>query len=81
MVPRSSTQTLIKALQLLARDIQSQDGVATAALLEAADRMEEMQTALRDFIEVGCEQYDMDCGEQGSQAIKAARHALGEEEE
>lgn len=38
---RSSTSTLIVALRILARDIQSGDGVANAAIAEAADRLEE----------------------------------------
>lgn len=41
-VPRTPTPTIIKALTILARDIESQDGVATAALLEAAQRMGEL---------------------------------------
>lgn len=40
---RSSTETLIGALRILSRDIQSGDGVANMAIAEAADRMEEMQ--------------------------------------
>jgi cell division protein FtsB len=40
---KSSTHTLISALRILARDIQSGDGVANMAIAEAADRMEEMQ--------------------------------------
>lgn len=39
---RTPTPTIIKALTILARDIESQDGVATAALLEAAQRMGEL---------------------------------------
>ena len=38
----SKTETIIGALQVLANDIQSQDGVANAAIAEAADRMEEL---------------------------------------
>ena len=41
--PRSSTETLIAALRVLARDIQSDDGVANAAIAEAADRLEEFR--------------------------------------
>lgn len=37
---RSSTPTLIAALRILARDIQSGDGAANAAIEEAADRLE-----------------------------------------
>lgn len=42
----SDTTTLIAALRILARDIYCEDGVATAAIAEAADRMEEMRLAI-----------------------------------
>lgn len=44
---RSSTETLIKALQLLAKEIESPDGVANAAIAESAGRMAEL---LKDCI-------------------------------
>ena len=44
--PRSSTTTIIAAMRALARDIDSPDVVANAAILEAAERMEEMLDAL-----------------------------------
>ena len=37
--PRSSTDTLIAALMILANDIQTEDGVANSALAEAAMRL------------------------------------------
>ena len=40
---RSSIETLIKAMKILSEDIQSGDGVANAAILEAAERLEELQ--------------------------------------
>ena len=40
--PRTSTAHLIDALRILSRDIQSPDGVANAAIAEAADRLEEL---------------------------------------
>jgi hypothetical protein len=40
--PRSSTESLIAALRVLARDIQSDDGIANAAITEAADRLDEL---------------------------------------
>jgi hypothetical protein len=43
---RSSTETLIEALRILANEIQSEDGVANAAIAEAADRMEELCSEL-----------------------------------
>ena len=39
---KSSTETLIAALRVLANDIQSQDGVANAAISEAADRLQQL---------------------------------------
>jgi hypothetical protein len=39
---RSTDETLISALRILARDIQSEDGVANAAIAEAADRLAEL---------------------------------------
>lgn len=39
---KTDTTTLIKALRILSNDIQSDDGVANAAIAEAADRLEEL---------------------------------------
>jgi hypothetical protein len=39
---RSSNESLIAALRVLARDIHSDDGIANAAMAEAADRLEEL---------------------------------------
>jgi hypothetical protein len=41
---KSSTETLIKALHILSKDIKTDDGIANAALTEAAYRMEELHT-------------------------------------
>lgn len=40
---RSSTETLIVSMLVLAKNISSEDGVANAAIAEAADRLEELQ--------------------------------------
>jgi hypothetical protein len=57
---RSKTETIISALRVLAQDIQTQDGVANAAIAEAADRMEELCSELsfyrklnKNFVEAG----------------------------
>lgn len=50
MPPRSSTPTLISALRILARDIQSGDGVANAAIAEAAERLEEVDRILQALL-------------------------------
>jgi len=44
--PRSSTTTIIAAMRALARDIESPDRVANAAILEAAERLYEMHGLL-----------------------------------
>lgn len=46
---RSATETLIAAMRILARDIQSGDGVANAAIAEAADRLEEQHTHIAEL--------------------------------
>ena len=40
---KTDTTTLIESLEILARDIQSGDGVAAAAIFEAAVRLRELQ--------------------------------------
>ena len=42
---KSKTESLISALRVLARDIQTDDGVVNACLEEAAGRLEELQRA------------------------------------
>lgn len=41
---RTDDKTLIAAMRILARDIESGDGVANAAIAEAATRLEELTT-------------------------------------
>jgi len=47
---KTDTPTLIKAMRILARDIQSGDGVANAAIAEAADRLEEQSVAIEGLM-------------------------------
>ena len=44
---RTSTETLVSAMRALANDIQSEDGVANAAIQEAAQRLEEQQDRIK----------------------------------
>lgn len=48
---KSSTETLIKALRSLSRDISCEDGVATAVIAEAADRIAELEASIRRLSE------------------------------
>jgi len=43
----SSSATLVSAMRILANDIQSDDGVANAAIMEAADRIEQLLEAVK----------------------------------
>lgn len=43
---KTDDKTLISALRILVRDIQSDDGVANACIAEAADRLEELKDML-----------------------------------
>jgi hypothetical protein len=47
---KSSTESLVSALRVLARDIQTDDGVVNACLEEAAGRLEELQRELIECI-------------------------------
>lgn len=44
--PRTDSATLAKAMRILSQDIQSEDGVANAAIYEAADRIEQLEREL-----------------------------------
>ena len=46
---RSSNKTLADALRILAQDIESVDGVANAALQEAADCIDELALEVEDL--------------------------------
>lgn len=45
----ANAETCIKALRALAQDIQSEDGVANAALHECADRMEQLHERINQL--------------------------------
>jgi len=51
---RSSTNTLIKALEILSKDIVSEDGIANVAIMEASERLKE-ESEILDFIFENCE--------------------------
>ena len=47
---KSETETIISALRVLARDIQTDDGVVNSCLEEAAGRLEELQRANKNTL-------------------------------
>ena len=57
MTHKTDNATLAKALRILAVDIQSDDGVANAAIAEAAERIDELAAiSLLLLRETSCEQ-------------------------
>ena len=50
---RAKTTTIEQALRILSRDIVSGDGVADAALIEAAERLAEMRGLLQAALPAG----------------------------
>jgi hypothetical protein len=54
-VSDTSTETLVNAMRLLAAEIQSEDGVANAAIYEAADRLEEQHSKIERLVNAGDE--------------------------
>lgn len=48
--PQSSTQTLIEAMQILAKVIETDDGVINSAMLEASQRLEQQRDLLRECL-------------------------------
>jgi len=54
---RTSTETLIAAMHILATQIQSDDGVANAVIAEAAQRLEEQQERIKRLEEAGDEMH------------------------
>ena len=49
---KSSTATLIKALEILSKEIQSEDGVANATIAEAADRLKLLNNTIIELKEI-----------------------------
>lgn len=67
---RTETTVLIDAMRILAQDIQSEDGVANAAIAEAADRLEELNAELEQALKA------KDAAEQERDQLKANLHAV-----
>lgn len=81
----SSVETLIAAMRVLSNDIQSGDGVANAAIAEAADRLERLHAALieiRDsrfcsYENSGSGQYGIGVADGHRYCANIARDAIG----
>jgi hypothetical protein len=61
---KSSTQTLISALQILASDIKTEDGIINACLLEAAERLRELSEELEDCHQLNKDTFEIFYGQE-----------------
>jgi hypothetical protein len=52
---RTDIKTLIEAMRILSEGIQSEDGVANAAIAEAADRLQEQDYFIKQLLNAGDE--------------------------
>lgn len=73
----SSSATLVAAMRILANDIQSEDGVANAAISEAADRIEQLEASIKQIHkDYGCEVRDP-CGTIWDYCERVRQKAIG----
>lgn len=57
MMQKTDTETLASAMRILAIEIESEDGIAKAAISEAADRLEELAAIALELLKsTRCEQ-------------------------
>ena len=68
---RTSTNTLIKSMMVLAEQIESSDGVANAAIAEAAGRLRELDSALREVCSSISNCQVINCDEHSVEAAKS----------
>jgi hypothetical protein len=61
---KSSTQTLIAALRVLAQDIETEDGIVNSCLLEAADRLRELSAELEDARQLNKDTFEIFYGQE-----------------
>ena len=60
---KTDTGTLIAALRILARDIESEDGIANSCIAEAANRLEELDALATEVVQASSrgDQYFIAC--------------------
>ncbi len=58
---RSSTETIIAALRILSVEIKSGDGIANAAIAEAAERMKELREAMIKICDESFDGFNAGC--------------------
>lgn len=57
MMQKTDTETLASAMRILAIEIESEDGIAKAAIAEAADRLDELAAIALELLKsTRCEQ-------------------------
>jgi hypothetical protein len=79
---KSDTKTIIETMRILANEIYCEDGVATAAIAEAADRLEELEAQLKEAQEYADKlvaHKDMLCLPKDLQNLRAANSQFATE--
>jgi hypothetical protein len=79
---KSDTKTIIGAMRILSREIYCEDGVATAAIAEAADRLEELEAQLKeaqDYADKLVAHKDMVCLPKDLQNLRTANSQFATE--
>ena len=79
---KSDTKTIIGAMRILSREIYCEDGVATAAIAEAADRLEELEAQLKeaqDYADKLVAHKDMVCFPKDLQNLRTANSQFATE--
>ena len=79
---KSDTKTIIGAMRILSREIYCEDGVATAAIAEAADRLEELEAQLKeaqDYADKLVAHKDMACLPKDLQNLQTANSQFATE--
>lgn len=86
MTDPASTEAIIKAMRALAQNIQTEDGVANAAIRQAAERLEEQEAHIGElkegFSAVVCEHSQLiEEGKEQAAKIKSLKSLLKSKDE
>lgn len=61
---KSTTKTIIASLEILAEEIQTEDGIINACLLEAAERLRELSNQLEDAHQLNKDTFEILYGQE-----------------
>jgi len=61
---KSTTKTIIASLEILAEEIQTEDGIINTCLLEAAERLRELSNQLEDAHQLNKDTFEILYGQE-----------------